>query len=405
MPERTAAACESVESGRNDLRNRQGGTADLSNIPLEPTLPRRSYLAPEAFEEECAAILRREWFCAGREDALAAPGDFHLHELAGERVIVTRTREGALKAFYNVCRHRGTELVSAQDPGSVHEVRNAGRFPGAIRCPYHAWAYEFDGRLRATPFLDDVLADCRESLALHPVGLDVWGGYYFLNLDFHRNGSAPGLAAQLGPIPERVRRYGLDSLRTGGALHYDVRANWKVILENYNECYHCGPVHPELCEVVPAFRQGGGGLDWDNGVPHRAGADTYTLSGTSNRASLPGLDENERINHKGELIYPNLMLSLSREHAAGFRLWPIAPDRTVVHCEFLFHPDEMARDDFDPSDVAKFWDVVNRQDWEICERVQRGMNSAVFDQGYYAPMEDLSLDIRRYVAERLARRD
>ena len=130
-------------------------------------------------------------------------------------------------------------------------------------------------------------------------------------------------------------------------------ANWKLIVENYNECYHCPAVHPELCEVVPAFREKGGmAVDWSRGVPHRDGAVTYTASGTSKRAPFPGLDEDEKVRHKGELIYPNLMLSMACEHAAAFILWPIAEDRTRIECRFLFHPDEIAKPDFDPSDAT-----------------------------------------------------
>ena len=371
-------------------------------IPLEATLPRGAYLDAAAFDTECAKIFRREWFCAGRSVELTAPGDFRLHQLARENVIVTRGRGGQLRAYYNVCRHRGTELVSAADPDAAAEIRCQGRFPGGIRCPYHGWTYELDGALRAAPWLDEQLGECKSQLALHPVGIEEWGGFYFLNLDFHRHDGAQKLAGQLGPIPERIQRYGLEELRVGHSISYDVGANWKVILENYNECYHCGPVHPELCDVVPAFRvQGGAGLDWDHGIPHRSGADTYSMTGTSKRASFPRLNEDERINHKGELVYPNLMLSLAREHAAAFRLWPQGPERTLVTCEFLFHPHEIAKKDFDSDDVVKFWDITNRQDWDICERVQRGMHSQVFEHGYYAPMEDMSLDIRRYVAERL----
>lgn len=370
-------------------------------IPLEPTLPRAAYLDAAPFEAECAKIFRREWFCAGRGAELCAPGDFRLHRVAGEHVIVTRDRAGQLRAFHNVCRHRGTELV-ATGKAVTAEIRCQGRFPGAIRCPYHAWTYELDGTLRAAPWLDEQLGACKGDLALHPVGLEEWGGFYFLNIDFHRVPGGHTLAQQLGPIPARIERYGLEELRVGRSIQYDVGANWKVILENYNECYHCGPVHPELCEVVPAFRkQGGGGLDWDRGVPHRPGADTYSLTGTSTRASFPRLDDDEKILHKGELVYPNLMLSLSREHAAAFRLWPLSAERTLITCEFLFHPAEIAQAGFDPEDVVQFWDITNRQDWDICERVQRGMHSAVFEHGYYAPMEDLSLDIRRYVSERL----
>mgnify|MGYP006216210763 FL=1 len=165
-------------------------------------------------------------------------------------------------------------------------------------------------------------------------------------------------------------------------------------------------VHPELCQIVPAFKQGGGNqLDWDDGVPHREGANTFTASGTTNRAAFPGLNETEKTHHKGELFYPNLMLSLSMDHVAAFYLWPQAAGHTRIQCDFLFHPDELARDDFDSSEAVQFWDVVNRQDWEVCESVQRGMHNRVFEHGYYAPMEDYSLDIRRYVRERLGEAD
>ena len=179
-------------------------------------------------------------------------------------------------------------------------------------------------------------------------------------------------------------------------------ANWKVILENYNECYHCAGVHPELCQLVPAFRKGGGAdLDWERGIPHRDGATTFTTTGTTSRKPFPDLDEDEQVRHKGELIYPNLMLSLSMDHVVALTLWPRSAESTDIDCEFLFHPDEMARTDFDPADAVDFWDLVNRQDWEICESVQRGMQSRVFDTGWYAPMEDFSLDIRSYVLSRM----
>jgi Rieske 2Fe-2S family protein len=185
-------------------------------------------------------------------------------------------------------------------------------------------------------------------------------------------------------------------------LVYDVQANWKVIMENYNECYHCGPVHPELCALVPAFRErGGAGLDWADGIPHRPGAWTFTATGTSVRAPFPGLSEKEKTHHKGEIAYPNLLLSVAAEHVAAFTLWPKGPDLTRIACEFLFHPSEIDKPGFDPSDVVDFWDIVNRQDWYVCEGVQQGMRSRGFRGGFYAPMEDPSLDIRRYLEKHL----
>ena len=125
---------------------------------------------------------------------------------------------------------------------------------------------------------------------------------------------------------------------TGLRFSYEVAANYKVVAENYNECYHCGPVHPELTRLVPAFGGGGHGLDWDDGIPHREGAWTFTMTGTTDRAPLPGLDEAEQVRHKGELVYPNLMLSCSADHVAAFVLLPLGVDRTRIECLLLFHP-------------------------------------------------------------------
>ena len=362
-------------------------------MTLERTLHREFYLSPDLFARERERIFFHEWFCVGREDEVPAAGDYVVHDVAGESVLLVRTREGKLAAHYNVCRHRGSQLVSAP----------RGTLGGAIRCPYHSWTYTLEGALRTAPFLDEGDGLAPDELSLHPVGVDTWGGFVFLNLT-PAEAAARGytLAAQLGAVPERLRRYPLSELRAAHLIEYQVQANWKVMLENYNECYHCGPVHPELCRLVPAFKQRGGAeLDWERGIPHREGAWTFTRSGTSNRAPFAGLDADEQIRHKGELIYPNFLLSLSADHVTAFILWPEGPARTRITCEFLFHSDEISRPEFDPSDAVEFWDLVNLQDWTICESVQRGMTSRMFETGYYAPMESWSLDIRRYIAEKM----
>ena len=204
------------------------------------------------------------------------------------------------------------------------------------------WAYALDGRLVASPFVEpeDVPPDARR---LHRAGVAEWGGFLFVNLSRALAETAT-LEAQLGEIPERLSRYPLGDLRIGATLRYEVAANWKVILENYNECYHCAGVHPELCRLVPAFKKhGGADLDWERGIPHRDGAWTFTASGTTNREPFPGLSDDERIRHKGELIYPNFMLSLAAEHVAAFSVWPHAPASTAIVCDLLFAPDEMAK--------------------------------------------------------------
>lgn len=373
----------------------------MTQSTLEPTLPRAAYVDPAFFAREKEQIFCREWFCVGRTESLPNPGDYLLVEVAGESIIVTRTRSGELRAHYNVCRHRGSQLVLEKaELVTDTAVPPTGHFRGVIHCPYHAWSYELDGRVRSTPFLDETDGLCRDEFSLYPVGLETWGGFIFLHLTPGQ--ATQSLAEQLGPIPDRVHRYPLADLQTAQRLVYNVAANWKVIVENYNECYHCGPVHPELCRIVPAFKErGGSNLEWEDGIPQAEGTYTFTLTGTTNRAPFPGLSREEQIRHKGELVYPNLMVSLSCDHVAVFTLWPMDVGHTAVVCDFLFHPDEMAKPDFDPRDAVEFWDLVNRQDWVICEAVQRGMSSRVFQHGYYAPMEDLSLDIRRYLGERL----
>jgi len=375
-------------------------------IPLEASLPRASYTAADEFIREREAALFADWFCVGREEALVAPGDYLAADVAGESILVVRS-SGGLAGFYNLCRHRGSRLVpvaGSQPAGS--QARSGctvvtGSTGSTIRCPYHGWTYGLDGSLRSAPFLPD-LRRYRERLSLHPVSIATWGGFIFVRLG--SPGAQSGtLHEQLNGADGRLAAYPLAQLRTGHRLVYEVAANWKVILENYNECYHCGPVHPELCDLVPAFGRGGGELDWEEGVPHRPGAYTFTMTGTTGRAPFPGLPEAARTRHFGELVLPNLMLSLSADHVAAFTVWPHDAGRTTVVCDFLFHPDEMARAGFDPSDAVEFWDLVNRQDWTICEQVQDGMRSRKFSYGYLAPMEQPSADVGRYILARLGR--
>jgi Rieske 2Fe-2S family protein len=361
---------------------------------IERTLHRDYYFSAEVFQREKEQIFCRQWICAGREEEVPEPGNYTVLEVAGESLIVVRTRGGQLRAYYNLCRHRGSRLVTAGCKGS---------FTNSIRCPYHSWTYTLEGELRTAPFLDEQNGVFKADLSLFPVGVKSWGGFFFLHLS-PADSDLPGqdLSYQLGAIPERLSRYPLSQLRSARRLAYEVDANWKVILENYNECYHCGPVHPELCRLVPAFKQRGGSeLDWERGVPHREGAWTFSTTGTSNRKPFDGLNDDEQVRHKGELIYPNLMISLSADHVTAYTVWPRDAGRTTVLCDFLFHPSEFERLDFNPADAVDFWDLVNRQDWAICENVQRGMQSRMFRHGFYAPMENASLDIRRYIEARL----
>ena len=375
----------------------------MSTEQLERTLPTNWYRSPDIFQVEKERIFCREWIVACRESELPEAGDHRVLDVSGESILLLRNRERQLRAFYNVCRHRGARLCRTADatvtPGRVALTGGvtSGRL---IVCPYHQWSYDLNGALVAAPHLGAGTGFDRGEFHLYPVAVETWGGFVFLNLT---PATARHLAMQLDAIPERLQRYPLADLHIGATIEYQVAANWKIICENYNECYHCGGVHPELCALVPSFREAGGAnLDWNRGVAHREGAYTFTRSGITSRRAFPRLDADERVRHKGELVYPNLFLSVACDHVAAFILKPRSAERTDITCHFLFEKHEVDNPSCDPADAVEFWDLVNRQDWTVCETVQEGIQARVHAHGYYAPMEDWNLDIRRYVTDRIA---
>ena len=361
------------------------------NGALVPTLPRSAYVDEGAWQAERERIFARQWVLAGRESDVAAAGDFLRTDVAGESVIVVRRDDGELGGFYNVCRHRGAELVDTCGGASERFVRRAHPLPvplvdlRARRCaaphPVHADPRHWTStsRSRSTRSASTRGAGSCSSTSRRP-----------------RRGP---LLDQLGAMVDRVRRYPLAELRSGATFTYDVACNWKVIAENYNECYHCAPVHPELCDLVPAFRRGGAELGWVDGIPLREGAWTFT----SHRHVGAGAVRRPR---RGRAPTPQGRAGLPQpaaEHVGRTRrgVQPAAArtGRAHVVCDLLFHPDEIARATFDPSDAGDLWDIVNRQDWAICESVQRGMTSRAWTGGWFAPMEDESADISRWYAD------
>ena len=239
------------------------------------------------------------------------------------------------RATTTASTRRTTSAVTGAPSWSLRETRASEPVcaaAGALRCPYHSWTYSLAGRLLKAPHTEDGDIDPAD-FSLHPVGVEEWAGFVFVNLT---PGAAEPFADGVARAAANLGNYDMGSLVTGLTLSYDVAANWKVLAENYNECYHCGPVHPELVRLVPAFGGGGTDLAWEDGIPHREGAWTFTMSGTTNRAPLPGLSEAEKVRHKGELVYPNLMLSCSADHVAAFVLRPVAVDRTRIECSLLF---------------------------------------------------------------------
>jgi Rieske 2Fe-2S family protein len=345
-----------------------------------PSLPSRDYIDPGVYARERERLFYTKWLCAGREEEWPEPGEYALRDVAGESVIVVRDGTRDVRAFYNVCRHRGTVLCEAA----------SGRFPRhGITCPYHGWTYGFDGRLQGTRYMVRMPDFQKADYPLHPVHTASWGGFVWLNLAT----DPPPLAVELGGLWTYFARYGLPALRRAHRIEYDVAANWKLLVENFGECYHCPLIHPALNRGTPYL--GGGAARMEGERAWRGGAwmdladdfATLTIQGTARRPALPGLDPEDHRRVYYNTVYPNLFLSLLPDYVLTHTLWPAGPDRTRIVCEWLFAPETMAAEGFDPGDAIEFWDLTNRQDWHVCELAQRGNRSRAHVQGVHVGQE------------------
>ncbi len=363
-----------------DLKNRPD-VSIISDQPskLHPTLPASDFYADNVFELERRRIFERLWVCIGREEELPHSGDFLVRDILGECLLFVRDRDGAVRGFYNVCRHRGSRLRDEE----------SGHLPGAIQCPYHAWTYGLDGSLVGTPNVTPADGLDRADFPLFPVAVEIWEGFLFVNL-----GEDPSpLGEQLGENGTEFARYRIGSLRLGRQNRYDCYANWKILVENYNECLHCPTVHPELCELVPLYNRG---LvvedDGSMGNRLKSGVTTWTKSGQSNLASLPGLREEDLRTYWGFVVFPNLFVNLLPDHVTYELLLPEAPGATRIQYGFLFDRDETAKTSFDPKDIVEFRDLIVRQDLAVCEGAQKGVRSKAYAHGVLPPQD-------RYVHE------
>jgi Rieske 2Fe-2S family protein len=358
------------------------------------TLPARYYTDPRMFREEIDHWYFGRWICAGRATEIPAPGDYFLREIAGESLIVVRDGAGNVRAFYNVCRHRGTRLCDQAD----------GRFGGRIQCPYHGWSYALDGRLLGAPHMEGA-AFRPEDYPLRALRTSIWDGHIFLYLSQSKKPKA--LVRQLGGLPAKFAAWGMQELRLGRRIVYEVKANWKLVVLNYNECLHCPFVHPGLNRLTDYL-----GADNEPARPDYIGgamgfsgsAETMTDDGRRRRAYLPDLDSAQRRQVLYYAIYPNLLLALHPDYMLVHTLWPRAVDHTQIVCEWHFHPAEMAKPDFDPSDAVTFWDRTNREDWHIVEQSQLGIQSRAYRPGPYSRREELLAGfdevVRRAAAQR-----
>jgi glycine betaine catabolism A len=355
----------------------------LQPLQRARTLPGEAYASPALFGWEQRHFFEGSWVCVGRSSELATPGDQRAVRVGSVGVLLVRDDSGALRGFFNACRHRGHELL---EPGGRRNARG-------IKCPYHSWVYGLAGDCRATPRYGghagtDPDGFDRADFPLVPARVAEWRGWVFANV----SGDAPPIEEHVGNLDLVVADYRPERLTLGASHEYEVAANWKIVVENYNECYHCSSIHPELCAVTPpdsgrGYPEPPSGV-WVGGpMELREHAVTMSLTGESLGVPIPTVPQSKRREVGYLVLLPDLLISLHPDYVMTHRLVPVAHDRTWIECAWLFPPEAFERPDFSPGYAAEFWDITNREDWQACQSVQRNAASPGFRQGPFSPWE------------------
>jgi Rieske 2Fe-2S family protein len=378
-------------------------TATDQPSSLLATLGGDYYTDATIFAAEQERIFESMWFCAARTADMPNPGQFKKVQVGRESVLVVRGRDDILRAFLNVCRHRGAQLCT-EDEGKAR--RN-------LRCPYHGWTYALDGKLVAAPNIATLTDETgagidRYRYGLVPVAITQWLGYAWVCLAEEPPSFFDDV---VGDVTQRLGNasaidcYGIDGLQVGHRVTYDVAANWKLIVENFMECYHCASIHPELVEVLPEFSRG---LAAQYYVGHGAefGTDVagFTVDGSAGFDALPGVTTEQDRRYYAITVKPTVFINLVPDHIIFHRMYPMAADRTVVECDWLYAPDVLSTGR-DVSRSVELFHRVNQQDFEACERTQPAMASRAYRHGgVLVPAEHHIADFHQWVVSRLGER-
>lgn len=360
------------------------------------TLPGAVYYDEGVFREEIERLFLCHWLNVGHVTQIPNPGDFFTRDIGTESLLFIRGSDGRIRGFYNVCRHRGTRIVTDEKGEKLR----------SIVCPYHAWTYSTEGKLVGAPHTDTLEDFDKEDFGLYGVKTESWGGFIWANLD----PKAAPLKEQIASLIKLTERWDIASLRLGAKHVYEVDANWKILAENYSECYHCAPIHPGLNRVTPyltgdndAYMAQGANRTAINGGFQTFASDyqSMTRSGYTKRPPLKGMNEEDRKRIYYWVVFPNMFFSVHPDYLMIHRDWPQSPTHSRIECEWYFEPETIARPDFDPSDAVDMWDEINRQDWAVCERTQLGVRSRAWAGGRFSEQEILVYDLDKAYEERM----
>lgn len=383
MPEERAVATYPYRYAAEEYTRPETYRATRAPVEYALTLIPDAYTSPEYYAVEQERVFAAGWVAVACTSQLAKPGDILPVEVAGQPLFLTRDLDGQLQGFYNVCRHRGAQLIT--------ESCSVGRF---VRCPYHSWAYDLKGACLGTPLFEGsaIPADMqgifdmggvkqfdKADYGLLPVRVASWGFLIFVNLD----PEAMPLMTWLGDLEARMGGYRLDEWQITHEKRFDIKANWKLVAENFMEYYHLPWVHPELVKVSRMedhHRYQGPGMYVGFTTSPIA---TDERSGFTSLPPLATLQGSDAYSARFYWLFPNIAVSVLPNHAFLLMLQPDGPSHTVERAILLAHPESRGLPGGEETldQIMGFWDEVNREDIGIVERVQSGLRARPYDGG------------------------
>lgn len=361
------------------------------------------YTSPEIFDLELHHIWKKYWLFAGTTADIPKPGDYFTYQVHNDSIIIIRGNNSEVYAHYNTCRHRGSVIC----------LEEKGHAPKLI-CPYHQWVFDKDGKLlKARLMLDDF---DRSAYGLHPVHVQVANGFIFISLA----DNPPDFSNVLKDYAPFLEPYKINEAKVAYRKRYQLRTNWKLIAENFRECYHCGPAHPEYCSAVVganlrepvdevlaerriAWQEKGLAVDtveFKNDsfhfairYPLRPGIESYSLDG-KHVAKPMGTHRDFDAGVLGLVVYPNFWMDAVSDYMWTMRITPLSPSKCLVDLTWLVDKSAVEGMDYQLDRLTEFWKITGEQDWELCENNFKGVESSHYQPGPYAPVE---IDVAKFV--------
>lgn len=343
-------------------------------------LTREELISQSTFDLETQLVFSKHWICIGRVEEHVADFEqacfFRTVQIGDYELIVVSTKQREFRAFHNICRHRGTRLLD----------ETSGVLPNScMTCPYHAWTYDVEGQLIGAPNMGGFEEFRRQEFGLQEVACVDWGGFLFVHLSAPKSAFATDFAA----IMTRLRDWQLDDLQLVSRIDYAVEANWKMLFQNYSECYHCPTVHPSLNRLTP-YRSATNDLEEGPilGGPMQLseGCETVSVDGLKIAEPMGSLNEQQKREVYYYTVFPNCFFSAHPDYVMVHSLERLTTSRTAVHCYFLM---ERGYELNSIERAMRQWDEINRQDWRVCELTQRGVQSPAYQPGPYSPLESM----------------